>query len=352
MPHLWLRAESKPFERRVALAPAAAGELIAAGFSVSVEECGNRVFDTRQYRQAGCRIVPAASWPDAPLDCYVLGLKELPEPLPALCHRHIYFGHAYKQQTGWTALLCRFAEDGGQLLDLEYLLDENGRRIAAFGYWAGFAGAALGVMNRLAQPGKLQPVRSYPDKNQLLVEASDLLKKSGMYPRVIIVGAKGRSGRGATDFCHSLGLETTLWDLEETVEGGPFVEILEHDMLINCVLLQSDTRPFITNDLLEKERLLTSVVDVSCDPYSVYNPLPVYTDCTTFVRPALRLRDKPVLDLIAIDHLPSMLPKESSEDFSAQLLGALLELPDGKTWQRALEFYEDKKAQARLTETG
>ena len=347
MPHIWLRAESKPFERRVALAPAAARELVATGFTVSVEECGNRVFDTRQYREAGCRIVPNASWPDAPADCYVLGLKELLEPLPALRHRHIYFAHVYKGQQGCKELLRRFAEDGGQLFDLEYLLDENGRRIAAFGYWAGFAGAALGVKNWLAQPGKLEPVRSCPDKNQLLVEVSDLLKKSGRHPRVIIIGAKGRCGRGAVEFCHSLGLETTLWDMEETAEGGPFVETLGHDILINCVLVQSDTRPFITNDLLGKRRLLTVVIDVSCDPYSVYNPLPVYTDCTTFARPALRLRDRPTLDLIAIDHLPSMLPKESSEDFSAQLLDTLLELPDGRAWQRALELFEEKKAQAR-----
>ena len=164
MPHIWLRAESKPFERRVALAPAAARELVAAGFTVSVEECNNRVFDIRDYRQAGCRIVPAASWPDAPPDCYVLGLKELPEPLPALRHRHIYFAHAYKQQEGWKALLRRFAGDGGRLLDLEYLLDDNGRRIAAFGYWAGFAGAALGVMAWLAQPGMLGPAGSYGNK--------------------------------------------------------------------------------------------------------------------------------------------------------------------------------------------
>ena len=68
----------------------------------------------------------------------------------------------------------------------------------------------------------------------------------------------------------------------------------------------------------------------------------------TFSRPALRLTDKPVLDLVAIDHLPSMLPEESSEDFSSQLLGALMELPDGRVWQRALELFAEKKAQARL----
>ena len=352
MIHLWLRAEAKPFERRAALTPETAGKLVASGYAVSVEECDNRIFGTEQYQQAGCRIAPAASWQDAPPDCYVLGLKELSEPLPSLHHKHIYFAHAYKRQKGWKELLGKFADDGGKLFDLEYLLNENSQRIAAFGYWAGFAGAALGILNWLKQPGTMESVRSYPDKNQLFAEVANKLKKSGKRPRAIIIGAKGRSGSGATELCQSLDIETTLWDMEETAHGGPFVKILEHDILINCVLVQSDARPFITNDLLEKKRLLTSVVDVSCDPYSVYNPLPVYTDCTTFSRPSLRLRDNPVLDLVAIDHLPSMLPKESSEDFSAQLLGAMLELPDGRTWQRALELFEDKKAQAWLTETG
>ncbi len=64
----------------------------------------------------------------------MLGLKELPEPLPPLYHKHIYFAHAYKQQSGWQQLLSKFADDGGQLLDLEFLLDENNRRVASFGY--------------------------------------------------------------------------------------------------------------------------------------------------------------------------------------------------------------------------
>ena len=352
MPHLWLRAEAKPFERRAALTPEMARKLVASGHAVSVEECDNRIFRTEQYQQAGCRIAPAASWPDAPLDCYVLGLKELPEPLPALRHRHIYFAHAYKQQSGWRQLLNKFADDGGKLLDLEYLLDGNNRRIAAFGYWAGFAGAALGVMNRLQQPGTMGPVRGYPDKNQLLVEASDLLKKSGRYPRVIIIGARGRCGRGAEELCRSLGIETTLWDLEETIQGGPFREILEHDIFLNCVFVQSAIPPFLTRQFLEQARRLSVIVDISCDPYGDYNPIPVYTDCTTFARPVLRLKDEPVLDLIAIDHLPSMLPRESSEDFSGQLLAALLDLPDGTTWRRAMSLFEDKKKQAWLTETG
>ena len=48
-------------------------------------------------------------------------------------------------QTGWRELLARFREGKGQLLDLEFPNDEKGRRVAAFGYMAGYAGSAVGV---------------------------------------------------------------------------------------------------------------------------------------------------------------------------------------------------------------
>jgi len=43
--------------------------------------------------------------------------------------------------------LRSFSRGGGTLLDLEFLQDDNGRRVAAFGYHAGFAGAALALEN-------------------------------------------------------------------------------------------------------------------------------------------------------------------------------------------------------------
>jgi hypothetical protein len=40
----------------------------------------------------------------------------------------------YKNQGGWEKVLSRFPRGGGTLLDLEFLEDEQGRRVAAFGY--------------------------------------------------------------------------------------------------------------------------------------------------------------------------------------------------------------------------
>ena len=57
----------------------------------------------------------------------------------------MFFAHAYKHQAGWRELLQRFEAGSGTLLDLEFLVNEQGRRVAAFGFAAGYAGAALGL---------------------------------------------------------------------------------------------------------------------------------------------------------------------------------------------------------------
>jgi len=77
--------------------------------------------------RAGCTLVPSLSWKTAPLDAYIIGLKELPENDNCpLAHTHIFFTHCYKNQAGWQYIIRRFIEGGGTILDLEYLNDERG----------------------------------------------------------------------------------------------------------------------------------------------------------------------------------------------------------------------------------
>ena len=352
-PHLWLRAENKALEKRTPLTPDNAGQLLQAGFEISVESSSQRIFEDSVYADAGCNIVAGESWQHAPAGAIILGLKELPESVDPISHRHIYFAHAYKYQQGWQAILRRFRDGGGSLLDIEFLTDADGRRVAAFGFWAGFAGAAVAVKNwchQQRQPGEPMPaVTDYADKAALIEELGNELRAvdTSVPPRVMVIGARGRSGSGAVQLARELGLPTTGWDLEETRAGGPFREILAHEIFINCVLVFDAVPPFLTEETLQDERILSVISDVSCDPYGNYNPLPIYRDCTTFNEPGRRLRHDPVLDLIAIDHLPSMLPRESSEDFSDLLLPSLFRLGDtGKSeWSRAEEIFNDKLAE-------
>ena len=151
MTHLWVRAEQRLNEERAGLTPQGARALLDAGLKVTIEHSSVRAIPIQGYVDAGCDIAPENSWPSAPADAIIFGLKELPEDGTPLTHRHILFGHAYKGQPSGQILLKRFKAGGGTLYDLEYLVDETGRRVAAFGYWAGFAGAAVSLKCWAAQ---------------------------------------------------------------------------------------------------------------------------------------------------------------------------------------------------------
>ncbi|SMO93018.1 saccharopine dehydrogenase [Ruegeria faecimaris] len=346
MTHLWVRAEQRPNEERVGLTPEGALALIAAGIRVTVEESHVRAIPIDGYKAAGCEIAPENSWPDAPKDAIIFGLKELPEDGTPLPHRHIMFGHAYKGQHSGRALLERFKAGGGTLYDLEYLVEENGRRVAAFGYWAGYAGAAVTLKTWAAQQrgAECSPVGAYPSKDALNSELlAELDAIEANRPRAIVIGALGRVGTGASDLCTAMGVSVTKWDMAETASGGPFPEILDHDLFLNCIFARPGTPVFVPHEALAADRKLTAIGDVACDPDSDYNPVPVYDRATTWDAPALRVATNPVLDVVAIDNLPSMLPVESSEDYAAQLLPSLLTLTDlnSGVWGRARDTFDN-----------
>ena len=328
---LWMRHETRATERRAPIVPADAGRLVQAGIPVTVEESPQRVFPIEDYLAAGCVTAPAGSWADAPNEVYVVGLKELPDEPVALRHRHVYFGHAYKGQAGAAGLLGRFATGGGTLLDLEYLTDSSGRRLAAFGYWAGYTGAALAVLHlRGALTLPLRPM----DRGEL----DAMLRDTSGAARALVIGALGRSGHGARDALGLAGLTPTAWDIEETRELDK-AALLAHEILVNTVLTVDPAPPFVTkSDMDSPVRRLRVIADVTVDVSSDRNLLPVYDRVTDWAEPARRLRDGDhPLDVIAIDNLPSLLPREASETFSADLLPVLLRLdPESGPWQRTL----------------
>lgn len=342
--HLWVRAEQRAHEERVGITPQGAAKLLAAGFQVTIEDSSQRCIPLAEYSAVGCATVPEGYWPAAPSDALVFGLKELPDDGTPLTHRHIMFGHAYKGQPAGHILLDRFKAGGGTLYDLEYLVDDTGRRVAAFGYWAGFAGAAVALHCWIAQQnGAIAgPVKTSPSASHLLADLQTRLVQTGtMRPTALIIGALGRVGTGAADLCRDMGVATTLWDMAETAHGGPFEQVLAHDIFFNCILARPGTPVFVPASAKVAARRLSVIGDIACDPDSDFSPIKVYDRTTTWNAPALRVHDAPPLDVTAIDNLPSLLPRESSEDFAAQLLPYLAELNqlEQGVWGRARSIF-------------
>lgn len=346
MTHLWVRAEQRANEERVGLTPEGAAQLLRAGIKVTIEESSVRAVPIGGYREVGCDIAPENSWPQAPADAIIFGLKELPEDGTALTHRHIMFGHAFKGQPTGQILLRRFRAGGGTLYDLEYLVAEDGRRVAAFGYWAGYAGAAVALKCWAAQQrGTLcGPVGVAASAEALVADLTDEIAATGSKrPTALVIGALGRVGTGAADLCAALDVTVTKWDMAETASGGPFPEVLQNNIFLNCILARPGTPVFVPASATTDPRALTVIGDIACDPDSDFSPIKVYDRTTTWDQPALRVHNDPPLDVTAIDNLPSMLPVESSADYAAQLLPSLLTLGDldGGVWGRAKSTFDE-----------
>ena len=349
MTHLWVRAECRANEQRVGVTPEGVAQLIAQGLQVTVEESPHRILPINGYASAGATIAAQGSWTDAPQDALIFGLKELPDDGTPLRHRHIMFGHAFKGQGAGQILLRRFADGGGTLYDLEYLVDPDGRRVAAFGYWAGYAGAAVTALVWAAQQRGLPcpSVTTWPSSPALLADIQEALNAVGATrPDAIVIGALGRVGRGARALCEAMGIPVTGWDMAETAHGGPFPEVLTHDLFFNCILAGPGVPVFVPRDAGNLPRRLSVIGDIACDPDSDYNPVPVYDRATTWEAPGLRVHGAPPLDVMAIDNLPSLLPLESSEDFADQLLPHLLALGDLDygVWGRAFQTFQQHMA--------
>lgn len=325
-PHVWVRAEARETERRAPVVPADVRRLLEAGFAVTVEDSPQRVFGIEEYAEAGATPAAAGSWVDAPLDAFVLGIKELPDEPTELAHRHIYFAHAFKGQSDAEVTLDRFRSGGGRLYDIEYLTDDNGKRVVAFGYWAGYVGAALGVLQLAdALHAPLHPMT----KDELDARLGAAGRRGTNRLLALVTGGRGRSGRGAQAALAEAGLPVTTWDRRETRDLHKLA-LLGHDLLVNCVVTLVPATPFVEAADLDHERRLRVLADVTCDVTGPTNMLPVNDAITTWDEPTRRLhpgsQGNPPMDVIAIDNLPSLLPREASEGFSADLLPQLLAL--------------------------
>ncbi len=328
--NICLRRESRLTERRTPLSPEDARTLIKSGLQLWVETSTQRIFKDGEYENAGCTMID--SWETTPTQTWILGLKELKESAH-LCHRHIYFAHAFKGQPQAQQTLSRFVAGGGGLYDLEYLTHPDGTRVVAFGFWAGYMGASLGVLQML---GKLNSLETFDHEDlqaQLQGNTKDI--------KALIIGPGGRCGAGAASALSEAHIQPTGWGKKHT-KNINHEELFTHHLLINAVGTYGNAKPFLTKQLIDehKDRKLHTIVDVTCDLGSKSNALPIYKQLTTWKDPAQEIA--PNLYIIAIDNLPSLLPKESSLDFSRILTPHLLTLEQGGNtpWTRTYECFQ------------
>jgi len=135
---LCIRHETKsPWERRAPLAPVHIEQILkATSCTIGVQPSNTRIFGDDEYTAAG------ATLQNEPNDAsIVIGVKEMPLDAFAAGRTYLFFSHTMKGQAANMPALKRLLELECTLIDYELITDDAGRRLVAFGPFAGVAGA-------------------------------------------------------------------------------------------------------------------------------------------------------------------------------------------------------------------
>ena len=378
-PMLYLRAEDYEHEHRTPLVPMDVGRLVQNGVVVYIQSStGQRVYSDDAYAAVGAKITTLPWHDDLFRDALVVGLKTLPS-IDRLCgHRHLYFSHAFRGQSldqvrhedqglrqslhqvrcedqglrqsldqvrhedqGQTnTIIQTFRQTSSTLYDFEYMVDETGHRLLAFGHYAGIVGAGLGLLQYFARISedtyicKLQSWTDAADYEQDMRAVADCLRLT-QPPRIAVLGPRGRCGRAVCEFLDTMGFPYVGLDKHDSK-----TDLLDRfDIVYNCVLLATDQEEvWITADQAEAQIDHKVIVDISCDVTKRNNPFrELYQDVGTWTQPVQVVA--PFVDALVLDNLPSLLPKSSSIAFSGTLTDLLLSKDDGP-WARARAEFE------------
>mmetsp|Transcript_20531 Transcript_20531/g.17926 ORF Transcript_20531/g.17926 Transcript_20531/m.17926 type:complete len:553 (+) Transcript_20531:78-1736(+) len=132
------REDKSKWERRVVITPEHVSQLLKANpnIKVVVQPSNNRVFRDNEYEEVGAELNEDLS------ECSVIfGVKEIPIDKLIPNKTFVYFSHTIKAQEANMPALDSILEKKIRLIDYEKITDSEGKRLVAFGKFAGNTGA-------------------------------------------------------------------------------------------------------------------------------------------------------------------------------------------------------------------
>ena len=132
-----LKETATPADNRVALTPMQAGMLRRQypELELMVQSSPSRTYSDEAYRAEGVPVVEDLSTCDL-----LLGIKAPAAETLIPGKHYVFFGHFAKGQTYNRPFLQKLMKQGITFSDYEYMVDEGGGRVCAFGWWAGVVG--------------------------------------------------------------------------------------------------------------------------------------------------------------------------------------------------------------------
>ena len=355
-----LREEKIPPDNRVPLIPAHC-RIILDQYPVdlAIQPSPIRAYKDKEYRSAQIPIAEDLS------DCEVLlGVKEVPIDLLIPEKTYMFFSHTIKKQEYNRELLRAILDKKIKLIDYEVLTDDYGKRLIAFGHFAGMVGAHNGIMAYGMRTGNFQLKRM---RDFMSYEEAKLHYQYTKFPalRVIVTGT-GRVGTGAAQVLKDMGFRKVsaedflMYEYDEPVfaqlapedycrpvaqkpfnknefytdpEGfesifGPYYQ--KTDLLINGIYWDHKAPKFFKAEEMRSPHFRIKVIaDISCD-LAPNSSIPSTLKASTIEDPIFGYdvqtgketepHQKGVVDMMSIDNLPNELPRDASRTFGTQFL--------------------------------
>lgn len=361
-----LRETKCPIDNRVVLTPRQVAELNKRfpSHEVLVQSSPIRVFTDDEYRAEGVRVVDDAKDGDI-----LFGVKEVDIDSLIRGKQYFFFGHIAKMQEYNRPLLQAMMQKNITFCDYEYLVDDYGHRVCAFGWWAGVVGVYYTLRGYLLKHN----IKDLPevDKRCTLDNLLTMLKQIKLPKVKLLVTGTGRVSQGAQYVFEKIGarrLEEEAYFSNDIVEefsyciagidqlvkrkdGGEFSRqsfihnadeyesdfirwATQTDILI-CAHYWDSRAPVYLNeqDLRRDDMRIRMIGDITCDikgsiksticssthdkPYYDYNPE------TEEMEPAFSLSKG--ITVMAVDTCPNALAMEASEYFGKMLMQYVFE---------------------------
>jgi len=236
-----LIAETKiPEDNRVALTPKQVAQLNAEfpDDEILVQTSAIRAFTDKEYRDEGVRVVGNME------ECDVLfGIKEAKIDSLIPGKHYFFFGHIAKQQAYNRPLLQAMLAKGLTFSDYEYLVDDNGERVCAFGWWAGVVGVYYTLRGYMLRMGRTLPK---PTRTFTLAQMRSILATAPMPKVKILITGNGRVAQGATYVMRECRAQELTYDQfvsDEPVEGLSF-----YRATVNELVKHKEGKPFDRKD--------------------------------------------------------------------------------------------------------
>ncbi len=358
-----IRETKTPPDKRVPLTPSQCSSLLERydQLDILVQPSDYRCFSNDEYRTAGIALSEDITSCDI-----LMGVKEVKQDALIDQKTYLFFSHTAKKQPYNRELLQQVVRKGIRLVDYEYLTDEKGMRVVAFGRWAGVVGAYNGLRAYGLKGGDfdLKPAHECFDLEELRLE----LKKVELNNIRILLSGGGRVAGGALDildhagisqvspedflelsYDHSVYTRLDPWHYTRRKDGTAFdfAHFMKHpEQYENSIMpYAARTNIFVTCHfwdpkspvMISREALaggdypVSLVADISCDidgpiaptirASTIASPFYGYDPATGSETGAF---DKGAITVMAVDNLPGELPRDASADFGEALIANVI----------------------------